>query len=272
MATALAYGCACLGGTRREAEWLLGHLLGWSLAQLIVRSETLLTTDQQQHYEMLLTRRAHGEPLAYLLGRWEFWSLDLVVTPAVLIPRPETELLVEAALTRIPQGVAWEIADLGTGSGAVALAIATERPTCQVTATDDCAQALAVASANVGRLGRTNVTPRVGSWCAPLLGKRFQVMVSNPPYLMTDDPHLSDLRFEPALALVAGSDGLAALRVITREAYACLYPGGCLLLEHGYDQGEAVRQLLRASHYEAVETLRDLEGRERVTLGVVPVV
>jgi release factor glutamine methyltransferase len=228
-----------------------------------------LAAGPQAHYEALLTRRAQGEPLAYLVGRWEFWSLELAVGPAVLIPRPETELLVELALARIPPEAPWAVADLGTGSGAIALAVATERPACRVTATDLCPAALAVAQANARRLGLADVEFLAGDWCAPLEKRRFHLVLSNPPYVATGDPHLGagDLRFEPRLALTPGPDGLAAIRLIAPAARGHLYPAGELLLEHGYDQGAAIRRLLADLGYVAVETVTDLEGRERVTLG-----
>ncbi|CAK0756464.1 protein-(glutamine-N(5)) methyltransferase [Gammaproteobacteria bacterium] len=267
VAEALTQGSACLRGERREAEWLLSHVLDWSRANLFTHAKQFLTTDQQARYEALLMRRIQGEPLAYLLGRWEFWSLELNVGPAVLIPRPETELLVELALARIPTGTSQAVADLGTGSGAVALAVAGERPACRVTATDCCPAALAIAETNARHLGLTNVEFLVGDWCTPLAERRFHLILANPPYVASNDPHLNDLRFEPEIALTAGPDGLAAIRRIAATACDYLYPGGTLLLEHGYDQGASVRHLLTGLHYDGLETLPDLEGRERVTLG-----
>ncbi len=266
VADALARGQG--GCPLREREWLLAHVLGWSRTQLLTHRDYPLTAKQQHDYAALLAHLAGGEPLAYLLGRWEFWSLDLVVTRDVLIPRPETELLVEVALARIPVAASWDIADLGTGSGAVALAVASERPSCLVTAIDCSASALAVAEANARRLGLSNVTFLAGDWCVPLSDRRYSMILANPPYLVADDPHLAALRYEPLLALAAGADGLAALRAIVSGAVRNLCPGGTLLLEHGYDQGASVRELLVASHYEGITTLPDLEGRERVTLGV----
>ncbi|CAK0758817.1 protein-(glutamine-N(5)) methyltransferase [Gammaproteobacteria bacterium] len=266
VASALARGKTDLRGEPREVEWLLGYVLNWPRIRLFTHSEQLLTSDQQAHYETLLMRRIQGEPLPYLLGRWEFWSLELTVSPSVLIPRPETELLVELALALIPLDVSWTVADLGTGSGAIALAVATERPACRIIATDCCPAALTIAQANAHRLGLANVEFRTGDWCAPLAGQCFNLILSNPPYVAVADPHLDDLRFEPQLALTAGPDGLAAIRLIIATARDYLYPGGRLLLEHGYDQGASVRQLLTKRDYTELETRFDLEGRERVTL------
>ncbi len=256
-----------LGGNRREAEWLVGEVLGCSRAQLITCPECCLTTDQQTRLDALLVRCAQGEPLAYVLGHWAFWSLELVVNPNVLIPRPETELLVEAALARIPVGASCAVADLGTGSGAIALSVASERPSSRVTATDVSMDALAVAETNARRLGQTNVTFLAGDWCVPLMGQHFSVILSNPPYIAENDPHLKALRFEPQGALTSGTDGLEAIRTLVAESRACLASGGTLLLEHGHDQGLSVRQRFAAAGYQDIETLHDLEGRERVTLG-----
>ena len=191
------------------------------------------------------------------------------MTPDVLIPRPETELLVEQALAHIPEDAEWTVADLGTGSGAIALAIATERPHCRLIATDNSAAALAVARANATRLGIANVEFRHGEWLKPLAGMRFDVIVSNPPYVRANDPHLTqgDVRFEPESALVAGADGLDAIRRIAADAVSYLRPGGWLLLEHGYDQAQSVRALLESHGYDMVASCRDTAGHERVTEG-----
>jgi len=254
---------------RLDAEVLVMHVTGCARAQLITHAADLLTAERQSRLEALLARRARGEPVAYLTGKREFWSLELTVTPDVLIPRPETELLVEQALARIPKDAAWTVADLGTGSGAVALAIAHERPRCRVIATDASVSALAVARANAERLGLGNVEFRHGEWLAPLDNEVVDLIVSNPPYVAEGDPHLDqgDLRFEPRAALVAGPDGLDALRRIAADARAHLRPGGWLLLEHGYDQAGAVRALVSDSGYREVASYRDLAGHERVTGG-----
>ncbi|GAP66110.1 (protein release factor)-glutamineN5-methyltransferase [Mizugakiibacter sediminis] len=226
----------------------------------------------QAVFAALLARRLAGEPVAYLVGRRGFWSLELEVTPATLIPRAETERLVELALARLPADAAARVADLGTGSGAIALAIARERPRARVVATDASAEALAVARRNAARLGLGNVVFAQGDWCAALGEARdFDLIVSNPPYIAAGDPHLGegDLRFEPAAALASGADGLDAIRRIVRDARAHLRPGGGLLFEHGYRQGAAVRALLAAAGYREVFSARDLEGRERVSGGSI---
>ncbi|MBS1236055.1 MAG: SAM-dependent methyltransferase [Proteobacteria bacterium] len=254
---------------RLDAEVLLMHVTGLTRTALITRAQEPLLPEHDERLHMLLTRRARGEPIAYLTGRREFWSLDLCVTPDVLIPRPETELLVEQALAHIPEDAEWTVADLGAGSGAIALAIATERPHCRLIATDSSAAALAVARANATRHGIAKVEFRHGEWLKPLAGMRFDVIVSNPPYVRANDPHLTqgDVRFEPESALVAGADGLDAIRRIAVDALSCLRPGGWLLLEHGYDQAKAVRALLEIHGYDAVASCRDTAGHERVTAG-----
>jgi release factor glutamine methyltransferase len=252
---------------RLDAEVLLMHVTGLARSALITHAGEALTAEQAQRLHALLARRAHGEPIAYLTGRREFWSLDLNVTPDVLIPRPETELLVEQALARIPPDAAWTLADLGTGSGAVALALARERPRCRVIATDISAAALAVARRNAERLGIHNIEFRHGEWLASLAGLAIDLMVSNPPYVAEGDPHLAqgDLRFEPQTALVAGHDGLAAIRRIAAGAAAHLGPDGWLLLEHGADQGAAVARILAEQGFTAIAGYRDLADLDRVT-------
>jgi release factor glutamine methyltransferase len=254
---------------RLDAEVLLMHITGLARTALITHAQELLLPENEKRLHALLARRAHGEPVAYLTGKREFWSLDLCVTPDVLIPRPETELLVEQALAHIPDDAEWTVADLGTGSGAIALAIATERPHCRLIATDNAAAALAVARANATRLGIARVEFRQGEWLKPLAGMRFDVIVSNPPYVRANDPHLTqgDVRFEPESALVAGADGLDAIRRITADAVSGLRPGGWLLFEHGYDQAQAVRALLETHGYDRVASCRDTAGHERVTAG-----
>jgi len=254
---------------RLDAEVLLMLVTGLARTALITRAQEPLLPEHEERLHALLTRRARGEPIAYLTGRREFWSLDLCVTPDVLIPRPETELLVEQTLVHIPEDAEWTVADLGTGSGAIALAIATERPHCRLIATDSSTAALAVARANATRLGIAKVEFRHGEWLKPLAGMRFDVIVSNPPYVRANDPHLTqgDVRFEPESALVAGADGLDAIRRIAVDALSCLRPGGWLLLEHGHDQAQAVRALLESHCYDAVASCRDTAGHERVTAG-----
>jgi len=259
----------CGDESRREAEILLGHALGRDRAWLYAHGDDVLEADAAIRFHALLSRRAAGEPLAYLVGRREFWSLDLAVTPDVLIPRPETELLVEIALRHIPQGREVDIADLGTGSGAIALAIASGRPRARVLASDKSEAALDVARGNARRLRIDNVECVAGDWCAALGDRRFALIVSNPPYIAEGDAHLDrgDLRFEPSDALIAGPDGLDALQAIAAAAPAHLLPTGRLMLEHGCEQGAAVRAVLRKNGFVEIFTACDIEGRERVSGG-----
>ena len=256
---------------RLDAEVLLLHVCGLTRTALVMRAHETLNDAQARRLNELLARRARGEPLAYLTGGREFWSLPLQVTPDVLIPRPETELLVEQALAHIPAHAARMIVDLGTGSGAVALAIAGERPDCRVIATDQSERALAVARANASQLNIVNVEFRLGEWFTPLAGLRFDVIVSNPPYVAEADPHLAegDLRFEPRGALTSGPDGLDAIRIIAAAAPAHLHPGGWLLVEHGYDQAAAVRKLFGDAGFSQIRHYQDLAGHERITTGQI---
>lgn len=253
---------------RADADILLAHVLDRSRSYLLAWPEHELSLEQWAAFKDLVERRARGEPVAYLTGGRGFYGLEFSVSPAVLIPRPETELLVEAALERLPEGPC-RVADLGTGSGAIALVIAHERPEARVLGVDASPEALAVARSNADRLGLGNVNLRSGSWCQGLEGERFDMIVSNPPYICEDDPHLAqgDVRFEPAMALASGPDGLDAIRAIIACAPAHLLPGGWLLFEHGYDQAEAVAGLMRAAGFVGVESLKDLLGHGRVTLG-----
>jgi release factor glutamine methyltransferase len=258
---------------RLDAELLLGHVLGKSRSFLFAYPEHRLDAEASARFQELIEARSAGHPIAQLIGKRNFWTLELAVDEHTLIPRPETELLVEAALARIPSTSPWRIADLGTGSGAIALAIASVRRLAQLVATDRSAAALRVASGNAERLGlHSRIEFKAGDWCAPLQGQQFDLVVSNPPYIRADDAHLQqgDLRFEPIDALASGADGLDAIRVIATTAPAHLQPGGWLLLEHGFDQGAAVRALLDAAGFFQIETLLDLEARERVTLGRMP--
>lgn len=252
-----------------DAEALLIHALGRDRAWLFAHATDAMPSEALQRYESLLSRRAQGEPVAYLLGRRAFWTLQLETTPAVLIPRPETELLVEHAVSRIAIDRAAQVADLGTGSGAIALSIAVERPLARVVATDVSGEALSVARANADTHEIRNVEFRQGDWLSPLAGERFDLIASNPPYIAAGDPHLrqGDLRFEPPGALASGSDGLDAIRIIVRDSPAHLLPRGWLLLEHGWEQGGAVRNLLQTAGFVEVATVCDLEGRDRVTSG-----
>lgn len=252
---------------RLDAELLLGHLLGLSRAQLITREQQVLSPADASAYAALIERRARGEPVAYLRGEQGFWSLSLQVDAAVLVPRPETELLVAWALECLADHAAPRIADLGTGSGAIALALASERADADVLATDLSASALAVACRNAQALGLTRVRFLRGHWFEPLRGTRYDLVVSNPPYIAHRDPHLHALRHEPLSALSDGGDGLTCLREIVSAASEYLAPNACLLVEHGYDQGEAVPALFAAAGFSDVEMRRDLNGQPRATGG-----
>ena len=256
---------------RRDAEILLEHVTGKARTYLLAFGETLLTPEQEAQLAVLLARRKTGEPVAHLTGEREFWSLPLYVSAATLIPRPDTECLVEQALARLPDGPC-RILDLGTGTGAIALALASERPDCQVTAVDVMPDAVALAQRNLARLGFSNVQINQSSWFSALAQHAFEMIVSNPPYIDEHDPHLSqgDVRFEPLTALVAANDGLADIEHIITTAREYLVPGGWLLLEHGWTQGAAVRALFSAAGYASVETCRDYGGNERLTLGKKP--
>ncbi|MBV6669470.1 peptide chain release factor N(5)-glutamine methyltransferase [Xanthomonas euvesicatoria pv. alangii] len=254
---------------RGDAEALLLHALGRDRAWLFMHGRDAVPLSVAQAFNALVQRREAGEPVAYLTGSRGFRTLDLAVSPATLIPRADTEVLVELALERLDTVPGRRVADLGTGSGAIALAIASERPQAQVIATDASAAALAMARRNADSHGLRNVDCRQGSWFAPLAGEAFDLIASNPPYIAAHDPHLQqgDLRYEPASALASGSDGLDDIRLIVADAPAHLLPGGWLLLEHGWDQGVAVAELLAARGFAAVATHQDLERRDRVTLG-----
>lgn len=270
----LAAAAMRIGGdsARLDAELLLAYALGRDRAWLFAHAKDALDADAAARFDALAARRASGEPVAHLVGRRGFWTLDLEVDAATLIPRPETELLVELALARLPDDRPLKLADLGAGTGAIALALASERPRAEVVAVEASVAAAQVARRNIARFGAGRVELREGHWFGPLRGERFDLVASNPPYIAADDPHLGegDVRFEPRSALVAGDDGLDDIREIAREAPAHLVPGGWLLVEHGHDQGEAVRGVFRAAGLIDVDTARDLEGRERVTLGLQP--
>jgi release factor glutamine methyltransferase len=259
---------------RREAEVLLGAALARPRAWLLAHADDrVLDCEATDRYEAYVTRRALGEPAAYILGEKEFWSLPLAVGPGVLVPRPETELVVERALAHFPPGSVLDALDLAAGSGAVALALASERQRCRVTATDVSATGVASARVNAARLAlsdRVEVLP--GSWFEPVAGRRFDLIVSNPPYIATDDPRVEPAvrRYEPPEALFSGPTGLEALQIIAAEAPRHLVPGGWLVVEHGDTQGEAVRGLFTGAGFAAVQTHRDLAGRDRCTEGRLP--
>jgi release factor glutamine methyltransferase len=256
---------------RLESEVLLGHVLGVTRAYLYANPGSVTSTRHRAEFLQLVKRRQQGEPLAYLTGQREFWSLPLKVTPDVLIPRPETELLVEAALARIPAEAQWRIADLGTGSGAIAIAIARMRKLCEVHVTEISAAALAVAMDNAEAIVPGRIQFHRGSWLSPLQGL-FQFIVSNPPYVAMDDPHLQKggVTYEPVNALSPGYDGLAAIRQIVSDSLPLLDNHGWLAIEHGFEQGEKVRKIMEGLGYSGIDTLKDLAGLERVTLGRKP--
>jgi len=262
------------GSPRLDAELLLAHALGQGREDLYRSLFATVPAHTEARYAELLARRETRCPVAQLTGHREFWSLKLEVTGATLVPRPETELLVERVLCRIPVDAAWSVADLGTGSGAIALAVARERGACRVTATDLSKPALTVARRNARTLGIANVTFRQGDWFEALSKRgageaRFHVLVSNPPYISASEWNFTDqeLRFEPRVALDGGPDGLTAFRVITAQATGYLHAGGWLLLEHGFRQGDQVRALLKQAGLNHITTYPDLAGRPRVTEG-----
>ncbi|HDG1709862.1 peptide chain release factor N(5)-glutamine methyltransferase [Kluyvera ascorbata] len=256
---------------RRDAEILLGHVTGKARTTILAFDETELTAPQAETLAQLLARRVNGEPVAHLVGTREFWSLPLFVSPATLIPRPDTECLVEQALARLPS-TPCRILDLGTGTGAVALALASERPDCTLTAVDYVADAVALAQRNADNLGINNVTILQSDWFSALGEQRFAMIVSNPPYIDEQDEHLAqgDVRFEPKTALVAGDNGLADLAHIIIQGRAWLEPGGYMLLEHGWKQGAAVRELFTSAGYLQAETCRDYGDNDRLTLAQWP--
>ena len=254
---------------RLEARVLAAHALGVNRAWLAAHGGDTLAPTQATAMERCIARRLRGEPVAYITGRREFYGLEFIVTPDVLIPRPETELLVDLALERLPAERPARVLDLGTGSGAVALAIAAHRPAAHVLAVDRSQAALCVARDNANHLDIGNVTFQQSDWYLQVRAKNFDIIVANPPYLAAGDPHLArgDLRFEPRQALCAGEDALAAIRVIVQGAPTCLRPGGWLLLEHGRDQAEACQALLCEHGWQDAQTWPDLAGLARVSGG-----
>jgi release factor glutamine methyltransferase len=264
---ALQDGAERIGAS--DARVLLAHVTGRNAAYLIAHPEIGMRQQQETAYRALVERRAAGEPVAYLTGEREFYGRPFKVSPAVLIPRPETELLVDLALERIAAGTPARILDVGTGSGCVAVAIASERSHCKIVALDQSYEALAIARRNAFELRVGNVAFLQSNWFEALRDEHFDVIVSNPPYVAAGDPHLAsgDLRFEPKTALESGADGLDAIRHIAAESAKHLTPGGWLLVEHGHDQGAAVRALFQASGYAEVFSERDLADIERVTGG-----
>ena len=252
-----------------DAELLLCSVLRCDRARLYARPEQGLSETQMALFDERIERRAEGRPVAYLLGKKEFWSLELSVSRDTLIPRPETELLVERALELLPAGCAREVLDAGTGSGAIAIAIAKERPASRIIAVDNSPAALAMARQNIAAHGLRRIKLIQADWLNFKHERPYDLIVGNPPYIAADDPHLKrgDLRFEPRAALVAGQDGLAAIRQLVPGAAPHLKPGGWLLLEHGWRQGRAARALFKAARFGRVGTLRDHNRLERVTGG-----
>lgn len=259
------------GEGRLEAQVLLAKALGVNRAYLIAHAADIPDESRLNRYHAMLERRLAGEPVAYILGEKEFYGLNFQVGPAVLIPRPETELLVELALDRLPADRPARLLDLGTGSGAIAIAIARQRVKVDVVAIDRSGEALEIAQRNARSLQVTNVFFAQCDWCVGLGEGLFDIIVANPPYIRVNDPHLSqgDLRFEPLSALVAGDEGMASIMQIARSAPTHLCPGGRLMLEHGYDQAEKCRDILIGNGFCKVESISDLAGIQRVTLGVL---
>lgn len=257
---------------RLDAELLLAAALGKPRSFLHTWPERIVSSEAALTFASYLQRRRTGEPVAYILGQQGFWKLDLEVAPHTLIPRPETEMLVEAALERVPAFAPIHVLDLGTGTGAIALALASERQAWQVTAVDRVLEAVALAERNRQRLQLDNAKVLSSHWFSALEGQRFDLIISNPPYIASEDPHLQsgDVRFEPDSALVGGADGLDDLRMIVAQAPTYLNGEGWLLLEHGYDQGAAVRDLLMGHGFEKIQTRRDLGDHERITFGRLP--
>ncbi|MBA3506914.1 MAG: peptide chain release factor N(5)-glutamine methyltransferase [Betaproteobacteria bacterium] len=269
MTPTVAQALAQCGLVPSDARAILAHAVGKNRAWLAAHPEERLTRSQAESFFAFAKRRRGGEPVAYLTGTREFWGLSLAVTAAVLIPRPETEALVEFALSVLPEDRTTRVLDLGTGSGAIALALAHERPRAQVLATDYSRAALEVAQENAQRLAFSNVCFLVSDWYTCVPGGAWDLIVSNPPYVAPGDPHLSegDLPFEPAIALTADDAGLAALRAIVTGAYPRLALGGWLIVEHGFDQSVAVQALFQSTGFEKLTPLRDLAGIPRIVAG-----
>ncbi|MCP3867976.1 MAG: peptide chain release factor N(5)-glutamine methyltransferase [Gammaproteobacteria bacterium] len=256
-----------------ETEILLAWVLNRPRTSLIAWPDKRLTHGEKTRFEKLIDRRLQGEPTAYLIGRKEFWSVELKVTRDTLIPRPETETLVQRALELIPPNACWHIADLGTGSGAIAAAVSSERPHCRILATDRSNRALSVARENTRILGLPAVEFYTGDWYQALPPEtQLNIILSNPPYVATGDPHLhrDGLPWEPPEALISGPSGLDAIQELVCRGKVFLKPGGWLLLEHGFDQGERVRKLLLTEGYHRVSTHRDLAGVDRISEGRAP--
>lgn len=258
---------ACSDSPRLDAELLLGKVLGLSRSSLIAHDARLLDASDERVYADLLEQRVRGVPIAYLTGAREFWSLQLIVTPDVLVPRPETESLVQHALLVMPENAPASVLDLGTGSGAIALSLASERSCWDITAVDLSPQALEVAAQNSTALKLPRIKWRLGNWFDAVAGERFHLIVSNPPYIAKGDRALASLAAEPVMALTAGASGLNALRAIITQAPLHLHAGGWLVLEHGAGQAPAVTDLLAQNGFTSVSTFSDFSGKPRITLG-----
>ena len=251
---------------RLDAEILLCQTIDMPRSYLFAHPEDELDDLTRDRFETLVRRRLDGEPMSYITGTREFWSRELLVSPATLVPRPETELVVELALREIPREADWRILDLGTGSGAIAISIAGERPLCDVTATDSSAEALAVARENVRQADLANVICIEGNWTAPVNEQQFDIILSNPPYVREDDEALESLRHEPLSALASGEDGLDDMRILAADCPAILATDGWLMLEHGADQQDGVADILRAARWTQITCHNDLAGNPRVTV------
>jgi release factor glutamine methyltransferase len=251
---------------RLDAELLLCQTINMPRSYLFAHPEDELDDLTKDRFEALLQRRIDGEPMSYITGTKEFWSHELLVSPATLVPRPETELLVELALREIPRKAEWQILDLGTGSGAIAVSIAAERLLCTVTATDVSRDALAIAAENVRHSDLANVDCVLGSWTTPVADRQFNIIVSNPPYVREDDAALQDLRHEPLSALASGADGLDDIRILASHCAAILAADGWLMLEHGADQQSDVADILEAAGWVDITCQNDLAGKPRVTV------
>ena len=255
----------CSDSARLDAEILVARCINMPRSYLFAHPEDALDESALERLRQTLQQRCEGMPLAYITGNKEFWSLQLQVSPATLVPRPETELLVERALREIPRTAQWRVLDLGTGSGAIAVAIASERPGCEVTATDASADALAIAQQNVRQLDLANVRCLQGNWIAPVADQVFNVIVSNPPYVADGDAALAALAAEPDLALVSGSDGLDAIRQLSKDCRTIIADDGLLILEHGNQQAVAVAKILAADGWRDIACVDDYACQPRMT-------
>jgi len=251
---------------RLDAEILLCRTIDMPRSYLFAHPDDVLDDMTFDRFDALLRRRLGGEPMAYIMGTREFWSHELLVSPATLVPRPETELLVELALRDIPRKAEWSLLDLGTGCGAIAVALASERPMCEVTAVDIDESALAIAAENARQLALSNLAFAQGSWCEPVRDRQFELIVSNPPYVRADDEALAELRFEPIEALAAGPDGLDAIRTLAADCGDILKPDGALFIEHGADQAEDAAGILARTGWTGILNHKDFSGLPRVTV------